>query len=212
MLPWVTGAPPDASAPPLRGRSVAEIARALLGARVVSTVGGGAVEVVVVEVEAYGGPEDPASHAAVKAGRTPRNAAMFGPSGRAYVYRSYGVHWCINVVTGERGSPQAVLLRGGAVVSGRDVASCRRKGRAPLAAGPGRLAQALGVDGSLDGHDLDRHPLRLLPGWSVPEGRIGSTGRVGVNRAAEWPLRFYVRGAEGVTPGAPTDPPPSESA
>lgn len=183
---------------------MAEAARALLGARLVSTVGGRRVVAVVVETEAYGGADDPASHAAVRAGRTARNASMFAGAGTAYVYRSYGVHWCLNVVTGPVDEPQAVLLRGADVVEGAGAALARR-GREPLAAGPGRLCQALGVDGDLDGHDLERAPLRLVGGWSVEAARIGVSGRVGVARAAGWPLRFYVRGAAGVTPGARVD-------
>lgn len=212
-LPWHAAATPAAAFPEgLLLRPVEEVARTLLGARLVSTVGGERVLGVVVESEAYGGPADPASHAAVKAGRTARNQVMFGPAGRAYVYRIYGMHWCLNVVTGHEGDPQAVLIRGLEICEGVDVARRRRGRRAPLAAGPGRLCQALGVDGALDDHDLAHPPLRLAPGWTVPPERIGRTGRIGVTRAAAWPLRFYVRGAAGVTPGGPADTPPSERA
>ncbi len=186
------------------------MARSLLGARLISTVGSGHVEGAIVEVEAYGGSEDPASHAAVRAGRTERNRSMFGPPAHAYVYRSYGAHWCLNVVTGHVGEPQAVLIRGMDILVGRDLARTRR-GREPLAAGPGRLCQALAVDVGLDGHDLLEAPLRLAGGWPVPAERIGATGRVGISQAADRPLRFYVRGAQGVTPGAPVDPPTRET-
>lgn len=154
---------------------------------------------VIVETEAYGGPGDPASHAATKAGITSRNRAMFGPAGHAYVYRSYGVHWCLNVVTGPEGRGEAVLIRGLHPIDGIDTMRRRRSGRSPIAAGPGRLSQALGVDDGLYGHPLDRAPLLLLDGWSVSDRDVAVTGRVGVTTAADWPLRFYVVGAEGVS-------------
>jgi DNA-3-methyladenine glycosylase len=178
---------------------VVEVARALLGARLVSSVDGQHVAAVIVETEAYGGPDDPASHAATKGGMTPRNRTMFGPAGRAYVYRSYGVHWCLNVVTGPEGRASAVLLRGLDVVEGHDVVLRRRNGRTPLCAGPGRLCEALGVTGALDGHELSGGPLQLLPGWAVDDRLVGISGRVGVREAAHWPHRFYVRGAAGVS-------------
>lgn len=154
---------------------------------------------MVTEAEAYGGSDDPASHAATRAGVTVRNRAMFGPPGRAYVYRSYGVHWCLNVVTGVEGSGQAVLLRGAAPLEGLDAMRVRRSGRTPLCAGPGRLAEALGVTDTLYGHPLNLAPLVLLPGWAVEDERCGTSGRIGVSVAAERPWRFYVRGAPGVS-------------
>jgi DNA-3-methyladenine glycosylase len=157
----------------------------------------------VVETEAYLGPEDPASHASTRSGITPRNRVMFGPAGRAYVYRSYGVHWCLNVITGGEGEGQGVLLRGLEPLSGLEWMTRRRSGRTPLAAGPGRLAQALGVTGVLDDHPLHRAPLELLPGWPVPDSDVGVTGRVGVAQAAEWPLRFFVKGSPGVSRASP---------
>lgn len=164
-----------------------------------STVEGVRTVAVVTETEAYGGAEDPASHAATRSGVTERNRAMFGPPGHAYVYRSYGVHWCLNVVTGVDGDGQAVLLRGAAPIEGLDAMRLRRSGRTPLCTGPGRLAQALGVTGALYAHALDRPPLVLLPGWFVADERTGATGRIGIAVAAELPWRFYVRGAPGVS-------------
>jgi DNA-3-methyladenine glycosylase len=178
---------------------VTEVARALLGSALVSTAGGFRAVVVVTETEAYGGVDDPASHAATRSGVTERNRAMFGPPGRAYVYRSYGVHWCLNVVTGAEGSGQAVLLRGAAPIEGLDLMRARRSGRTPLCAGPGRLAEALGVTDAMYGHPLSVPPLVLLPGWSVADERTGISGRIGVGVAAELPWRFYVRGAPGVS-------------
>lgn len=181
----------------------ARAARALLGARIRSSVGGVTCTGVVVETEAYLGSGDPASHAATTTGVTDRNRAMFGPPGRCYVYRSYGIHWCLNVVTGEVGVGQAVLIRGLEILDGVEIVRRRRQGRTPWAAGPGRVGQALGVDGALDGHDLSRAPLELLGGWAVPDEFVARTGRVGVSRAPEWPLRFLVRGSPGVSRARP---------
>ncbi len=180
-------------------RPVEVVARSLLGAWIVSSIGRVTCAGIIVETEAYGGPDDPASHASTRAGITRRNRAMFGPPGRAYVYRSYGVHWCLNVVTGPEGRGEAVLLRGLAPIAGLDVMASRRGGRSPLAAGPGRLAQALGVDDALYGHPLDQVPLVLAEGWAVSERDVVVTGRIGVSTAADWPLRFYVAGASGVS-------------
>ena len=173
---------------------------------------------VIVETEAYLDARDPASHAATAA-PTDRNRIMYGPPGVAYVYRIYGMHWCLNVVTGPEGSAQAVLIRGVEVLEGEEVVRTRREGRRPWAAGPGRLCGALGVDGALDGHRLDRAPLRILTGWRVSEDRVARSGRIGVRLAAEWPLRYFVRGAAAVSRGPhhPGDPdaavprPPIES-
>lgn len=178
----------------LLARPVDEVARALLGARLVSTVDGITTSGVIVETEAYGGSDDPASHAATRRGRTPRNAAMFGPAGLAYVYRIYGMHWCVNVVTGAVGDPQAVLIRALDPLDGADE-MVRRRGRAKgLTAGPGRLCEALGITGGLYGHDLRDAPLRLCRGWKVPDSAVGVSGRIGVRAAADRPLRFFVRG------------------
>jgi DNA-3-methyladenine glycosylase len=159
---------------------------------------------VIVETEAYLGAEDPASHAATRQGPTARNRAMFGPPGRAYVYRIYGVHWCLNVVTGPAGRAEAVLLRGLEPVEGVEVMDSRRGGSRDLASGPGRLCQALGVDGALYGHDLTTLPLCILPGWHVPDEEVIVTGRVGVREAADWPLRFQVRSSAGVSRARPS--------
>jgi DNA-3-methyladenine glycosylase len=165
-------------------------------------VGGLTCEGVIVETEAYLGPEDPASHAATIR-ITDRNRVMFGPAGVAYVYRSYGVHWCLNVVTGRAGEGEAVLLRGIEALAGVEAMRSRRGGRDPLGAGPGRLTQALGIDGSLDGHPLDRPPLELLPGWTVDDHGITVTGRVGISKVPEWPLRFFVTSSPGVSRASP---------
>jgi len=199
-LPWdVKKAPQGALLAGFFRRPALAVARDLLGTRLVSTVGGKRTVGVIVETEAYQGADDPASHAATRTGRTRRNRAMYGPAGHAYVYRSYGVHWCMNVVTGGEGSPEAVLLRGLEPLEGLEVMSGRRGGREPLAAGPGRLCEALAITDDLYGHELDRSPLELMGGWQVPDALVGVSGRIGVSVAADRPFRFYVLGSSGVT-------------
>ncbi|MBW3534366.1 MAG: DNA-3-methyladenine glycosylase [Gemmatimonadetes bacterium] len=180
-------------------RPVEVVARELLGARLVSDVAGGRTSGVIVETEAYGGPDDPASHAATRGGRTPRNAIMFGPAGLAYVYRIYGMHWCVNVVTGETDQAQAVLVRALAPLEGLDLMTLRRGRVEGLTSGPGRLCQALGITGELYGHDLGTPPLRVLPGWTVPDAEVLVSGRIGIRHAADRPLRFHVRGEPHVS-------------
>lgn len=185
---------PDLEAP------VEELAPRLLGARLAA----GPVVVRLTEVEAYGGPADPGSHAF--RGRTPRTAVMFGPAGRGYVYFSYGMHWCLNLVTGPDGTASAVLLRAGAVVSGLELARARRPGASDrdLCRGPARLTRALAVDGAFDGLDLlaEGAPLRLLPAAADATGtaRVRSGPRVGVAGAgAGTPWRFWLDGESTVS-------------
>lgn len=180
-------------------RPAERVAPDLLGARLVSTVGGRRVVGAIVEVEAYTGTDDPASHAAARIGRTRRNSSMYGPPGTAYVYLSYGVHWCLNVVTGGIGEPCAVLLRAVDPIEGLGVMATRRGRERHLTSGPGRVGQAFGVTDALDGHEFSSPPLRLLPGWPTPPGWIDVSGRVGVSRAQDWPLRFSVRGNTSVS-------------
>jgi DNA-3-methyladenine glycosylase len=164
----------------------------------VSEVGGRRTEGVIIEAEAYVGPHDPASHAAERIGRTARNDAMFAAAGVAYVYFIYGMHWCLNVVTSVQGHPSAVLIRALDPLVGSEVMADRRR-RQPLTSGPGRLCQALGITGDLNGHDLRRPPLRLLPGWRVDDRHVVATGRIGVRHAADWPLRFHLLGHPAVS-------------
>lgn len=174
------------------------VAPGLLGAVVTADGAGGRVGARVVEVEAYGAGDDPASHA--YRGRTSRNSAMFAAAGTAYVYFTYGLHFCLNVVVGPEGEGSAVLLRAGEVTEGVELARARRaaaSGRLPddrdLARGPARLTQALGVTTAHDGLDLlaADGPLRLrLP--SRPVARYSSGPRVGISRAAERPWRFWL--------------------
>jgi len=188
------------------------LARGLLGKRIRSTVGGHPVVGTIVETEAYLGPEDPASHAATRSGITDRNRLMFGPAGRAYVYRIYGMHWCLNVVGGRPREVGAVLIRGLELSQGLEVATARRGRSDHLADGPGKACQALGVTGALDGHLLSEPPLEFLDGQEIPEDQVRRTGRVGIRSAVTWPLRYLVAGRPGVSrarahPGDPKDLP-----
>ena len=187
-----------------RGAEV--VARDLLGAVLVSDIGGERTAGRIVETEAYLGAPDPASHAAERIGRTARNESMFGRGGLAYVYFIYGMHWCLNAVTGEPDVANAVLIRALEPLEGLDVMRERRalrSGRAPkdrdLARGPARLAEALGISGALDGHDLALPPLVIAHGEPVPEGAIVAGPRIGITRAADWPLRFHVEGSPWVS-------------
>ncbi len=176
----------------------ARVARRLLGSMLVSTVDGLETRGVIVETEAYLGLDDPASHAHRSKGRTRRNDAMFGPCGTLYVYVSYGIHHCINVVIGNEGDPTAILIRALEPVHGLDAMAARRGRRADLCSGPGRLAQALGVTMRENHHDLSTPPVQLFPDAPVDRSKVGVSGRIGVSRAADWPLRFYVKGHPAV--------------
>jgi DNA-3-methyladenine glycosylase len=152
----------------------------------------GEVAVRITEVEAYDGPNDPGSHS--YNGRTSRNAVMFGPPGRLYVYFTYGMHHCCNVVVGPEGAPSAVLLRAGQVVDGIDLARERRGSRdRDLARGPARLCQALDIDLSHNGTDLSTGSLTLDLTTSFT-GRVRTGPRVGLRRAADRPWRFWADG------------------
>jgi DNA-3-methyladenine glycosylase len=197
---WRRGEPSSEAFP--RGffeRAADVVAPELLGARLRSTVDGALTEGIIVEVEAYLGPHDPASHAAERIGRTARNEAMFGCGGSAYVYLIYGVHRCMNVVTGPVGSPAAVLIRALEPTHGLDVMASRRRGSPELTSGPGRLGAALALTRALSGHQLDRAPLELLFGWRVPAENIGVSRRIGISRAVDWPLRFNVLDSRSVS-------------
>ena len=176
-------------------RPAAVVARALLGKRLVSTVGGRRCVVRIVEVEAYTGPDDPACHA-FGWHRSARNEALYGRPGLLYVYFTYGMHWCANVVTERAGFPAAVLLRAGEPLEG--IATMRRRRRIgaaeDLASGPAKLAQALGITRDLDRHLLVRAPLWIADGPPVPPARRAVSVRIGVRRGAERRLRFFERG------------------
>jgi len=161
----------------------------------------------IVEVEAYAGSEDAGSHA--YRGPTPRNATMFGPPGHLYVYFTYGMHWCANVVCGEHGIASAVLLRAGAPVRGVDTMYARRakaRGVRDLCSGPAKLAQALGLDGDFDGVDLVRGPVRILDDGVAAPRRPGRSTRIGLHpdRGAGHRWRWFVTGDSNVSRGRPS--------
>jgi DNA-3-methyladenine glycosylase len=173
---------------------VHEVAPDLLGVTLlVDGVGG-----PIVEVEAYD-REDPAAHG--YRGKTARNASMFGPPGRAYVYRSYGLHWCLNFVCEEEGVASAVLIRALEPRHGLERMRARRRRDDPrlLCAGPGRLCEALGVTRAHDGLRLDQPPFALLERAETLE--IAATPRVGITKAADWPWRYVVAGSPFVSRG-----------
>jgi len=179
------------------GAPAAEVGPQLLGAVLTHRADAGTVAVRLTEVEAYDGENDPASHA--WRGRTARNAVMFGPAGFLYVYFSYGVHWCANVVCGADGRAAAVLLRAGRVVEGAELARERRGPVADraLARGPACLTQALGIGLEHRGADLrGAGPVVLEPGHQ-PLWSLGP--RVGVSRAADRRWRFWATGDETVS-------------
>jgi DNA-3-methyladenine glycosylase len=169
-------------------RSVHEVAPELVGATMLFDGVGGRI----VEVEAYD-HEDPAAHG--YRGKTARNAAMFGPPGRAYVYRSYGIHWCLNLVCEDEGTASAVLLRALEPTHGLDVMAKRRGTAEPrlLCSGPGRLCQALGVTGEHDGLRLDQAPFEL---YARDDVEVVTGWRIGITKAAEKPWRYGEAGSK----------------
>jgi DNA-3-methyladenine glycosylase len=169
-------------------RSVQAVAPDLIGVSFLCDGVGG----VIVEVEAYD-HEDPAAHG--YRGRTPRNASMFGPPGHAYVYRSYGIHWCVNFVCEEDGSASAVLIRALEPTRGTDVMRERRNvdDVRAFCSGPGKLTQALGIGGEHDGLPLDRPPFELIPREAEPEIAVGP--RIGLTKAVEQPWRYGLAGS-----------------
>ncbi len=147
----------------------------------------------IVETEAYN-QSDAASHS--YKGRTPRTDVMFGPAGHLYVYFTYGMHYCCNVVTGREGEGSAVLIRALEPLEGLDIMEGNRRGRAgvELANGPAKLCQAYGIDKTWNGHDLRQPPLRLQLAEAVPPENIVVTPRIGISQAKDKPWRFYIKG------------------
>jgi DNA-3-methyladenine glycosylase len=182
-------------------RPALAVARDLLGRVLVHDTPEGRCAGRIVEVEAYRGGSDPASHA--YRGRTPRNAVMFGPPGHAYVYFTYGMHHCMNVVTGARGVAEAVLLRAVEPIAGLEHMRRRRGTHEParLARGPGSLTRALGIGREHDGADLVRGTLWIGAGPPGRNGwRIVRGPRVGIRVATERPWRFAYAGHPAVSP------------
>lgn len=170
----------------------------VLGAEIRRTLPDGQVlKARIVEVEAYF-QADPASH--TFRGPTARNAAMFGPPGHAYIYLSYGVHWCLNVTAGPEGEGAGVLVRAVEPLEGVEVMRELRGWPAGpvrmLGNGPGKLGRALAIDSSLYGHDLAEVPLQILGGGRVRPAEIVATPRIGISVAQEAPLRFCVAGSD----------------
>jgi len=163
-----------------------DVAPRLIGSTLTTTIDGDVTSVCLTEVEAYGGASDPASHA--YRGFTARNRSMFLVAGHLYVYRSYGIHNLVNVVTGPEGEPGAVLLRAGEPIEGRPVMERRRRRRDHLADGPGKLAQALGLTLVHDGCRLNEGAVSLTPGSKMRPVR--ATPRVGITKATERHWRF----------------------
>jgi len=176
------------------------VARRLLGHVLVSVVGGRRTAGRIVETEAYLGPDDPASHG-YRARRTRRNASMFERPGTAYVYFTYGMHWCLNAVTEREGIPAAVLIRALEPLEG--LSTMRRRRRTvsdrELCSGPAKLCQALGVTGREDGVHLTRGRLRILGRPSRQRDAIIVTPRIGITKAVDWPLRFLIEGSPWVS-------------
>ena len=188
-------------------RDAREVAPHLLGKLVVhDDPGEGRLAVRLVEVEAYAGADDPGSHA--YRGPTARNATMFGPPGHLYVYFTYGMHWCMNVVCGAEGWASAVLLRAGEPVDGLDAIRARRPAARrdrDLCSGPARLAQALGVGRDHDGVDLVGGELRVLDDGTPPPASPGVSVRVGLGlgRGEDHPWRWFVRDDPNVSRARP---------
>jgi DNA-3-methyladenine glycosylase len=180
------------------------VARELIGSFVMVRNASTEIRARILETEAYGGEDDPASHAF--RGPTPRSAVMFGPAGHLYVYLSYGVHWCMNVVTGSEGFASAVLLRAAEVIPSFD---CDIPGgNEVLLRGPGLLTRGLGITGADNGMDCCHEaPSRIsfmsLPGFDV---RVGQSTRIGVSKGRERLSRYFVDGHRGVSRRSPRIP------
>lgn len=199
--------PPDRTPLPREffDRPVLEVAPDLLGRILVRTTPEGPIALRLTEVEAYDGAADPGSHA--YRGRTARNEVMFGPPGHVYVYFTYGMWFCMNLVCGPEGRASAVLLRAGEVIEGAELARKRRlsaRNDKELAKGPARLATALGVDRALDGTDAcaaGETPLRILTGTATDSDQVSNGPRTGVGGdGAVHPWRFWVTNDPTVSP------------
>ena len=187
---------------PLRfyDRDTEEVARDLLGSVLRCETAEGVASGRIVETEAYLGEHDAACHAV--AGETRRTHWLYGPPGIAYVYFIYGMHWCFNAVTRAEGLPSAVLVRALEPVSGLPLIRQRRakvRTDRDLTNGPGKLCAALGIEGKHSGLLLDRLPVRISAGEPVPDDDVLVSPRIGITKAADWPLRWYVAGSAFVS-------------
>jgi DNA-3-methyladenine glycosylase len=175
-------------------RETEHVARDLLGTVLECRTGDGLASGRIVETEAYLGPHDAACHAV--AGLTERTRHLHGPPGLAYVYLIYGMHWCFNAVTRPEGIGAAVLVRALEPLEGVDLMRARRPRAArdrDLTNGPGKLCAALGIDGRASGLPLQRPPIVIRPGDRIPDHLVAISPRIGITRAADWPLRYFVR-------------------
>ena len=174
-------------------RTADQVAPELLGAIIVSRIGPRPTSGRIIETEAYLGRVDPASHG-YQLRRHARNEALYGPAGSWYVYLSYGVHWCINLVCGPPGEGQAVLIRALEPLEGIPVMRRRRSrdAKEELCSGPGKLSQALGVSLRVNGVLMPESRLTVHPALEVPANGIQRTPRIGITKAVDWPLRFLL--------------------
>ena len=196
------------------GQDAVSVARGLLGALLVTEFRGTRTAGRIVEVEAYLGADDPASHA-FRYRRHAQNESLYLEPGTWYVYRSYGVHWCANLVAGPPGQGAAVLLRAIEPLEGLETMKRRRGLRdvAQLSAGPGRLCQALGITRRrLDGQPMAGSDALVVAGAPLDPEAIASTVRIGITKAAEWPLRFVLRGSPWVSGRRAAHQPPENEA
>ncbi|MEO8199297.1 MAG: DNA-3-methyladenine glycosylase [Gemmatimonadota bacterium] len=193
-------------------RSAEIVARELLGAVVVSRSGGVRTAGRIVETEAYLGGPDPASHG-YQLRQTPRNRALFGPPGTWYVYRSYGIHWCTNLVCQSNGSGSAVLLRALEPMDGIETMRHRRGVIAErlLCSGPGRLCQALGITRDLDGTAMRVSEVLVREGALERADVVSVSTRIGITKAADWPLRFLLSSSVHVSRPIPRSPASSKA-
>jgi DNA-3-methyladenine glycosylase len=195
-------------------RDTETVARELLGTILRYETPDGIASGRIVETEAYLGEHDGACHAA--SGYTERTRWLYGPPGTAYVYFIYGMHWCFNAVTRRTGLPSAVLVRAIEPLDGIPLMRARR-GHPPrdrdLTSGPGKLCAALGITGALNGARLDTPPLTIHRGIEVPDSEVAVTPRIGITRAADWPLRWIIIGNPYVSAGGarPHRPPRTSS-
>ena len=176
-------------------RETETVARELLGAILVCRTGEGVTSGRIVETEAYLGEHDLACHAA--AGRTTRTDPLYGEPGTAYVYFIYGVHWCFNAVTRAVGLPSAVLVRAVQPIDGVELMRTRRAAAVrdvDLTNGPGKLCQAMGIDGGHNRLALQRPPIQILRARPVPDRDVEITPRIGITQCADWPLRWVIAG------------------
>lgn len=183
-------------------RDTEHVSRELLGCVLECTTAEGKASGIIVETEAYIGEHDPACHAA--AGRTGRTAPLYGRPGIAYVYFIYGMYWCVNAVTRAEGLPSAVLIRALEPLTGINLMRARRgaaRSDRELTNGPGKLCIALGIGREHNGTSLQRGPLVIREGSRVAGRDVVVASRIGIKKAADWPLRWYVRNNEFVSRG-----------